>query len=1444
MNTKTRSFGLLGLLASLAAMALAPPAWAAATDIANTPLVVASPNAVQPNLIFVLDDSGSMDFDFMPDHVAGAQCRSAGATATATGSFGNACCQGGNTSNACWRGNAPFGSLRGHPPFLSASFNNLAYNPAISYTPPVSAAGVSWNSQTSGNTSGWTNVRNDAYGIQNTGSINLLTQFPDSEYCVDDGSFSDCLRNDNYVLPGTVNGKAYTRFHETTASGSGSKASGAPDNPSTAAQSWGPHYYNIIASEYCDGPNLRNCQSTQTSVYRFAAPLRWCSSDAETRKLVPAANSCQAVRTGTYAHARYPTRYFTAGTAGTAAVIEVPASTSFTLNNPSCTLAFTSVRVNGVNLLSANTSSSNDRNTLGSSMASRINSGGTGYTAVSSNGGRTVTITAPASAGAITHAVSFTRTPTNCSYSFTYQNSTNVPPFSGYVAPKSATAGTPAGYPGSFQRVDIIPSRTSYPKASTRVDCAGTTCTYAEEMTNFANWWTYYHSRMQSMKSSASLAFAAVGSNYRVGYMSINNAQGNAWLNPATFSGTTKTTWFSRMIAARPNSSTPLRTALSTVGRIYSGTKTGSFNGGTIVDPMQYSCQRNYTILSTDGFWNEAGNPPQLNGSSEIGDQDNALARPQFDGNSTANTLADVAAYYYNTDLRTSSCTSGSSGVDVCGTGTANELQRMVTFTLGLGASGYMQFDPDYLRASSGDYFAIKEGLTPNVSAGICTWQSSGECTWPAPVSNTLTTIDDLWHAAVNGGGSYFSASDPNTLYKGLVNTLASIEVVDGAAAAATTSTPNVSSGDNQVFVSNFWSGEWTGELKGHRIDLDDGTVSGTSEWSARNLLETNTTRKIYMFNSAATNKRKEFIWSEMSASEKSNFELGRIAGNGTALSQFCSFGTYCLNASTQSSAAGEMLVRFLRGERTNEGPVTDPAKYYRERKYLLGDIVNSEAAYVGKAQLSFTDTGYAEHKAAVASRESMVYVGANDGMLHAIKASTGQEVWAYVPTAVLPKMYKLADKNYPSQHEYFVDGSAVVQDIYDGSSWRTILVSGLGAGGRAYFAIDVTDPSDPKPMWEFTHDNLGLTFGKAEIGKLADGTWAVMLPSGYNNVSPGDGNGRLFVLNAVTGAAVAGIPNGIPTLSAGLEAGSTTTPSGLAHIRAWADNAEVNNTAMRVYGGDNLGNLWRFDINNNVGAAGIEAQRLATLKSAGGLAQPITSRPELGKVDTHVMIYVGTGRYLGSSDVSDTTPQSIYAIKDRLSATDYANPRTPANNFVQQTLTEVSCPSGSTSCTSGQRVRTNANPLAVDLYDKNGWYVDLPTARERVNTDPVLVLGTLVVNTNVIDPSAICSVGGNSWINYFDYRTGAPVSTANGISSLPLGNSIATRPSIVKLPNNKVIAITRLSSSVGGGSSGSGSGSGSGGGGDGDRNVETPVPISSSPGPTRRLSWRELSVE
>ena len=241
-------------------------------------------------------------------------------------------------------------------------------------------------------------------------------------------------------------------------------------------------------------------------------------------------------------------------------------------------------------------------------------------------------------------------------------------------------------------------------------------------------------------------------------------------------------------------------------------------------------------------------------------------------------------------------------------------------------------------------------------------------------------------------------------------------------------------------------------------------------------------------------------------------------------------------------------------------------------------------------------------------------------------------------------------------------------------------------------------------------------------------------------------------MLDALTGAKL-----GRPT-STGV--GSTTTPSGLGKMSAWADNYAVDNTAKAVYGGDLQGNIWKFDLTKS--PAGV--MQLAQARDASNKPQPITTRPELGLIqETYKAVFVGTGRYLGQKDLTDPatqTPagawawnQSIYAFKDTDSA--LGNLRDAGNKLVQQEIQQVG---------GGQSRTVSRN--AVNWATNNGWYVDLNPGNtspgERVNVDPQLALGTLIVTTNV-PLSNSCAVGGDSWIYQFDYSTGSYVTGASG---------------------------------------------------------------------------------
>jgi type IV pilus assembly protein PilY1 len=1550
--------GTARVLAAAALVAL-PFTSLLATDLSSVPLptyTVGSSVDIKPNILMVLDDSGSMDWDYLPD----------------------------------WANDTPpnYSSL---PSYLTrnSAFNGVAYNPAVRYDPPMA--------------------------FSNTG-LKDPAKYPSM--------------NGMSAAAGADATKPMPNWQKVKRDGYGVQSTSTSDLTNAA------YYYTTVAGEFCNSPALTSCTTTTvaTGNFAYAAPLRWCNGSSLA--------TCRGLQDGSYNYPRMP----------------APRIATVTMASSGNSGQVSSIKVDGLEIMASASAATSSDSDLAASVASRINQctltkagncGTVGYAAIVSS--NTVYIVAPGVPGA-TSKPEFTHT-SQVSFSVRTVFDRSAIPLPGNRSNGTSSTGT---VPGENLLTVITPTVTQYPlqgnRPATRTDCGATKCSYEQEMTNYANWFAYYRTRMQMMKTATSRAFAALDTDeniaagatrYRVGYLTLNNNTGTDFVNMNDFGPAQKFTWFSKLFAARPNSGTPLRDSLAKAGQLYGGVLNGTtLNGVTVTEPLQFSCQKNYTILSTDGFWN-GGAGEKLDRASAIGNADGLLPRPYNDGGTsitqtrtsklqkrtlqlqtrtsnnkgknwsgwsnvatctpdnsgdsrrecrwdpnsddwtdagtctisglnasgkqtecqytnwnswsnvgscvpvarsagpnftvatarecqgtvtggTSNTLADVAAYYYMTDLRSPTAT----GADATGTCTgpiippattptdlcANDVQpngrdnspqqHMTTHTLGLGAQGRMVFSPfqnnlagqrifspDYWSQPTGDFHSVSNGAVANPGAGVCPWMSSGSiCTWPTPAADSPANIDDLWHAAVNGHGTYFSAADPASLAAALSNVLATIvnEPRPGTAAAAASSNPNITSSDNYVFSSSYRSVDWHGELIMQRFN-PDGTLT-SQQWSAMQMLDCSTSpwraNKTYVmgesFNQGgacyvvesgytsgatfaggtgldgenirqlATGPRTRtvytvgasglvpFTWTDLSAAQRAYFSTPYInyVSAAQGLTQFCTTGPSCMGAAAQTSASGQALVDFLRGDRTNEGT------YFRARAHVLGDIVSSEARYVKKPAQNYLDPGYADYKEKWAERDAVVYVGANDGMLHAFDANTGQERWAFVPSAVLPEMYRLADAEYQTKHRYFVDGTPEVGDICptapttncDRDTWRTIIVGGLNQGGKSYYALDITNPASPTLLWEFTRPELGYSYSNPRITKLKNGTWVVIVASGYNNT---DGVGRLFVLNAHTG----GLISTISTAT-----GTAANPSGLAKLSARAPTSVTNNVVHQVYGGDLLGNVWRFDVNGDVGAPGMEAHLLVNLRDPNGNPQPITGKPTVASVAEKPMVMIGTGRYLGVSDLTETTTQSMYGVRDKLDGVTLPSPRTAGSNFVQQTMLDVECPNDapSTICTQGQVVRTvSENP--VDWGIRNGWYTDFLIGGERAVTDPTLALGTLVFTTVKPQSSTAAAIQGcsaedvsvnaKSYLYYLNYLTGGPVQGTKAVVGEELCTCIATRPSVVKTQGGVVQGIIRTS----------------GGGGGGENNTQNTdmgqtnrqdLPWQGEGGATRRISYRELTGE
>lgn len=1023
----------------------------------------------------------------------------------------------------------------------------------------------------------------------------------------------------------------------------------------------------------------------------------------------------------------------------------------------------------------------------------------------------------------------------------------------------------------SFTRRDIISSITSYTRGAARSDCtvvgSVATCTYAQEIQNFANWFSYYRTRILTMKTTMGLAFSGLGSKYRVGFSTITdgvNSSNNGGANfrsIADFDDATKTAWFTQLYSIDPRGGTPLQEALRRVGEYYSGNGMGYSGGVGADDPVQYSCQSNYSILSTDGFWNSntvttLGNTdvtvPTLPVSALVPAPVTGLTeganwpRQFYDGTGTSNSVADVAIHYWASDLRTTG-TKATNNVPVNSSDKAS-WQHMTTFTIGLGADGTKTYQDDYLTSSTGFYSDLLAGTD----------------TWPAAVRDNATAIDDLWHAAVNGHGQYFSAKNPTALASSLTQVLDDIVSRTGSAAAVAVANADVSI-DNSSFASSYNSGNWSGDLALYPIDTATGVPSTTATWTAKALLDATTvtpaTRKIVTYTGVT------------GTGQGIQFQSPDTPLSGSITSRISTAQQTLLNSSSTPPGPtdGASVLAFLRGDRTLEGTS------YRSRSSRLGDIINAEPVVITSPSFRYADDGYAAFKlaqsvsATTPTRIKSVFQAANDGMLHAFNATNGQESWAYVPSFLFAGPNRLRDlsKLTNFSHKYYVDGTPISGDVNFSNTcpnagcprptslptadWKTVLVGGLGKGGRGYYALDVTTPTATseidaatKVLWEFPNsattgvvnvtttagtttggltmnaNKVGYTYGTPVITKTKAHGWVALVTSGYNNGldSGGDGHGYLFVLNARTGVLLHAFDTGVG------DSASPNGPSGLTHISGYVSNGQVDNTVEYVYGGDLFGNVWRFDL-NDTNTANWKLKKLATLVDAASpaVAQPVTTVPELAKIVIGGIekrfVYVGTGQYLGDTDIPGSAganshasqTQTMYALVDDLSnpsgATAVITPL--RSSLQQQTLTTVSATPPAVS------TRT-ASSTAVNYTTKKGWYVDYTVTGERSNTNPVLAVGALVFTTN-IPSNDVCSPGGSSWLNILDYKTGGMVAGLTS-ASWSLGNVLASRPILVQLEDGTVKVLVRKSDAT---------------------TVSMDGPPAGVPTATRRTSWKEV---
>ncbi len=858
---------------------------------------------------------------------------------------------------------------------------------------------------------------------------------------------------------------------------------------------------------------------------------------------------------------------------------------------------------------------------------------------------------------------------------------------------------------------------------------------------NVANWFSYYRTRMLMAKSGVMKAFSTVDPKYRIGFGSINGSNVNGLGNKVSAfkttagnttrdsglakvapfgdgtSGTQKELMWDWLIDITPDGETPLRGALKAVGEYYytDPQPWRSFDSAGNSTAEELACRASYTILTTDGFWN--GKTPGIGNidgiaGDPISKPDNSTpftyqpVAPFSDG--ASDTLADVAMKYWRTDLRPTANVVPSSDADLA------YWQHMTTFTMGMGFS---PVDSDGNPIDVEKLFAWAQDGAPITGF-----------TWPIPGegddgNGQIENIADLVHAAINGHGAYYSALSPESFSAGLKDALKRADAHPGTASGVAANSTELDA-NTRIYKASYTTGTWEGELFAYSDNVDTHSINDDPDsvvWKASERLKAPADRPIYAgkADSGATGKH------VMVEFERANLSSDEQQALGT-------------DAATQSR-----MVAYLRGDQSQE---MSNGGSLRNRTTVLGDIVHSQPVYVGAPNpetfngetFPGSDGYISDYAGPKASRDGVVYVAANDGMLHGFNAENGDETFAYLPAAVIRHGLKdLANPDYGLPdilpHQYFNDGELTVADAYIGGKWKTVLVGTTGRGpARAVYALDVTDPYNVEFLWEHSADDggdskyIGQMAGKPVIVQTTNG-WAVLIGNGYNSDA---GTAALLEFDLASG-----------TLS--VHTTDSQTDNGLAAPATWIRDPSDGLSTV-AYAGDLKGRVWEFDLGN---AAGSAQHLFTTSNNAGsaGNAQPITAGMLVAQEPgtENRWLFFGTGRWLGTSDLSNTDTQSWYGIIVETAAGGQAG--TFYRNALERRMILPS------STRPDRRTFTSPGTLPTG---KLGWYVDL-TAGERIVT-PSQLNGNVLFNTSRIpDVTDVCNPGGSGWLMYLDAFTG-----------------------------------------------------------------------------------------
>jgi len=553
---------------------------------------------------------------------------------------------------------------------------------------------------------------------------------------------------------------------------------------------------------------------------------------------------------------------------------------------------------------------------------------------------------------------------------------------------------------------------------------------------------------------------------------------------------------------------------------------------------------------------------------------------------------------------------------------------------------------------------------------------------------------------AVNGNGLYLMAEDAVDLWTSLE--LVMMDIISRISTGAAVAVVSTERGDEErLYRGKFMPNSWTGYLEAFDLPYENGDAP---VWEAGHLLRQRAASSREIFTAIGT-QRYDFT-------------------TGSASSLLGAMGL------ADVSAAADVIA-WSRGDAV-------AGLRYRDG-WKLGDVIHSTPVVVGAPANFSEDESYQAFMDAHADRVKMVYVGANDGMLHAVYAENGQEAWAFVPEFALPKLAAVADT--VNCHTYTVDLTPTVRDCKLAGAWKTVLIGGGRQGGAGYFAIDVTYPTSPELLWQVALPNGKAYASESEIAVIG-GKTVVLIGSGLDDT---DGEAFLEVFAVDDGAHLGSL-----LLSRdSTERNKATAPT--------AVDRDLDGNYDCCYVGDLQGHLWKFEFDGEIDPSLWDRYELWRDTDF-----EITSRPTAAYGEGNaVYVYFGTGAYLEESDIATRDDNIFGCVFDRNDGSEHAN-------LVDQ---------------------TNSNH---DLSGEDGWYIRLENAEGERVTEPAAVVAESVFFTSFVPSQEVCSAGGQSWLYRVSYRDGSVPDDGeedewDGGRSIALDEGVGSRP-VVDIVNETVI--------------------------------------------------------